>query len=51
MEEFVSSDGKRYGECSECGKSGRVFYCYYCDGGPFCWDCLVSHKEDEHNIF
>lgn len=45
-----TSDGKEYGECQECGKSGRIFYCYYCDEGPLCWDCLQEHKSDYHNM-
>ena len=44
-----TSDGKEYGECQECGKSGRI-YCYYCGEGPYCWDCLQEHKSDYHNM-
>lgn len=45
-----TSDGKEYGECQECGKSGRIFHCYYCGEGPYCWDCLQEHKSDYHNM-
>lgn len=47
---ITTSDGKEYGECKECGKSGRVYRCFYCDDGPFCWDCLQEHKEIDHNM-
>lgn len=39
-----------YDECSECGEFKRVFTCFYCNDGPFCWDCLVAHKQDYHHI-
>lgn len=50
-ESIITKDGKEYGECSECGKSGRIFTCFYCEEGPFCWDCLQEHKQDEHRIY
>ena len=37
-------------EAKEYGKSGRVYWCFYCEEGPLCWDCLEEHKSDYHNI-
>lgn len=43
-------DGRRYGTCSVCGKMAWLYECYYCREEDLCYDCLMEHKADYHNI-
>lgn len=44
-------DGRRYGACSVCGQMAWLYECYYCHEEDLCYDCLMEHKADYHNIY
>lgn len=49
-ERIDTPDGRRYGACLVCGKMAWLYECYYCHEDDMCYDCLMEHKEDYHNI-
>lgn len=49
-ERVTTPDGKVYGKCAECGRMAWLYECYHCQEDDLCWECLVEHKADYHNI-